>query len=90
MAQFNSVEYVVPAHWLSAIVNGDETSFGYYDDDSDYQAYLAFCQQEVRDVVVEVISEEEYFSKYHDAQPYGVLAGSVVDCMFHYPLVESA
>ena len=81
---FNSIEYTVPAHWLSAIVNGDETSFDYYDDPKDYRAYKAFCKHEVQDATVEVVGEE-YFSNSHDASGYGVLPCSVVDCIFHYP-----
>jgi hypothetical protein len=83
---FHSIEYTVPAHWLSAIINGDETSFDYYDDPKDYKAYKAFCEHEVKDAIVEVVGEEEYFASNHDATCYGVLACSVVDCTFHYPL----
>lgn len=82
---FNSVEYTVPAHWLSAIINGDESSFDYYDDPEDYKAYKAFCEHEVKDAIVEVVSEEEYFARDHDASCYGVLPCSVADCIFHYP-----
>jgi hypothetical protein len=87
--QFESVEFQVPSHWLSAIINGDESSFDYCDDDQDYQAYLAFCEHEVRDAMVEVAGEESFFSSYHDARGYGVLPCDVVECMFHYPIVDS-
>jgi len=90
MVVFNSVEYSVPSHWLSAIVNGDETSFDYYDDKEDYDRYKAFCDGEVKDATVEVVSDEGYFSRSHDASPYGVLPCSVVDCMFHYPTEKVA
>ena len=86
---FDSIEYTVPAHWLSAIVNGDESSFDYYEDPKDYAAYKAFCEHEVKDAMVEVAEgAEEYFSRWHDATPYGVLPCSVVDCTFHYPKHE--
>jgi hypothetical protein len=85
---FNSIEYAVPAHWLSAIVNGDETSFDYYDKPKDYKAYKAFCEHEVKDATVEVVGEEEHFAHSHDATGYGVLACSVMDCIFHYPVKE--
>lgn len=87
---FDSVEYTVPSHWLSAIVNGDESSFDYYNDEADYQAYLAFSEHEVRNAIVEVVSDEGYFAKYHDARGYGVLACDVVDCIFHYPVKTDA
>jgi hypothetical protein len=83
---FNSIEYTVPAHWLSAIINGDETSFDYYDNPEDYKAYNEFCEHEVRDATVEVVGEESYFARFHDATGYGVLPCNVVDCIFHYPL----
>jgi len=87
--QFESVEFQVPAHWLSAIINGDETSFDYYDDDLDHQAYLAFCKYEVKDAMVEVVEEESFFSSYHDARGYSVLPCDVFECVFHYPIVDN-
>lgn len=84
--KFHSVDYKVPAHWVVAIINGDETSFDYYNDPADYRAYKAFCEGEVRDAMVEVLGDESYFSHGHDAEPYGVLPGcDVVDCRFHWP-----
>ena len=83
---FDTVDYIVPAHWLSAIVNGDESSFDYYDDDADYESYKLFCEHDVRDAIVEVISEDSYLAHYHDARGYGVLPCSCVDCKFHYPV----
>ena len=85
---FNSIEYTVPEHWLSAIINGDESSFDYYNDSKDYRAYKAFCEHEVKDATVEVVGEESYFDSFHDAIGYGVLPCNVVDCIFHYPLTE--
>jgi hypothetical protein len=82
---FNSIEYTVPEHWLSAIINGDETSFDYYDDAKDYEAYKAFCELEVSNATVEVVGEESYFDSFHDARGYGVLPCNVVDCIFHFP-----
>jgi hypothetical protein len=87
--EFDSVDYQVPSHWLSGLVNGEETSFDYYGDDADYQAYLSFMEHEVRNAIVEVISDESYFCKYHDARGYGVLACDVVDCIFHFPVVAT-
>lgn len=87
--QFDLVDYQVPAHWLCAIINGDESSFDYYDDPKDYAAYKAFCEHEVKDATVEVAEDaEEYFSPWHDARAYGVLPCSVIDCTFHYPKHE--
>lgn len=85
---FQSIEFTVPAHWLSAIINGDESSFDYYEDPKDYKAYKAFCKHEVKDATVEVVGEESYFASSHDARCYGVLPCDVVDCIFHYPLTN--
>lgn len=85
MANFNSVEYRVPAHWISAIVNGDETSFTFCADQKDYMAYIRFVESEVLGAIVEVVSDEPYFSSHHDASTYGVLPCDVLDCIFHYP-----
>ena len=82
---FNSIEYTVPAHWLSAIINGDESSFDHCDNPKDYEAYKAFCEHEVKDATVEIAFEESYFYSFHDAREYGVLPCNVVDCIFHYP-----
>jgi hypothetical protein len=81
--KFETIEYTVPAHWLSAIVNGDESSFDYYDDEEDFAAYQSFCETEVRDAIVEVVGEESYFSHHNDG---GILPCSVYDCLFHYPV----
>jgi hypothetical protein len=82
---FDSIEYTVPEHWLPAIINGDETSFDYYDDAKDYRAYKAFCKHEIKNATIETAGEESYFCTFHDARGYGVLPCNVVDCIFHFP-----
>lgn len=78
---FESSTLQVPAHWLSAIINGDESSFDYYEDEKDYQAYKDFCVEYLSNPYTIVQPEEEsYFSSHHDATPFGVLACDVVDC----------
>ena len=83
---FREVAYTVPAHWLSALVNGDESSFDYYDDPADYAAYQQFCKHEVLDAIISVDCDSEaFFCRDHDASVYGVLPCDVVDCTFLYP-----
>lgn len=72
----------IPEHWLSAIVNGDETGFDYSGDEQDYRNYQAFREGELSDGWrVSSYSEESEFSHRHDASPYGVLACNVVNCV---------
>jgi hypothetical protein len=69
----------IPKHWLSAIVNGDESSFDYYGDKRDYKHYRQFVADELSDGWnVATYEEEGGFSRYHDASPYGVLACDTV------------
>ena len=70
-----------PEHWVSSIVNGDESSFDYYADDSDYEAYKAFCEQEIPPNAVIEVGDNAYFNPWHDAKPYGVLPCIVVDLL---------
>lgn len=72
----------VPEHWLSAIINGDETGFDYSGDERDYRNYKAFCEGELSDGwQVSSYDEESEFSHRHDASPYGVLACNVFHCV---------
>ena len=84
--KFKEVEYTIPSHGLSAIVNGDESSFDYYDDPADYQAYQQFCAEEIKDGTVCVNDEEGSFYRHHDATPYGVLACDCHNCTILYPV----
>ena len=84
---FESTTLQVPAHWLSAIINGDETSFEYYDDKQDYAAYQQFCEEYLSNGYTIVQPEEEsYFAWNHDATPFGVLGCEVVDCEVLTPI----
>jgi hypothetical protein len=80
--KFEAKTLDVPKHWLSAIVNNDETSFDYYNDKRDYIRYEAFCDGELSDGWhVSSYDDEGDFMTYHDAQPYGVLACDAVKCL---------
>lgn len=80
--EWEAVTLEIPAHWLSAVINGDESSFDYYDDAKDYQAYKAFCEHELSNGWTIADQEDEsYFSNCHDATNYWVLPCSVVKCL---------
>lgn len=79
---WEAVTLEIPEHWLSAIINGDETSFDYYDDAEDCRAYRAFCDAELSDGWAIADQEEEsYSSNYHDATSYGAPPCDVVKCL---------
>jgi hypothetical protein len=68
----------VPSHWLSALVNGDDSGL----EDEEIAQLEAFCASELSDGwSVTAWEEESGFMKYHDAQPYGVLACDAVQCL---------
>lgn len=80
-SKFEAKTLEVPEHWLSAIINGDETSFDYSGDERDYRNYQAFCAGELSDGwSVSSYDEESEFSHCHDASAYGVLACGVYQC----------
>lgn len=72
--------YDLPSHWASYLINGDATGFSLNDDGGD--AEIALIDQFVEEIEAEGAlvdcSQESFFSKYHDAEPYGVLA---CDCL---------
>jgi hypothetical protein len=81
-SRFEAMVLEVPEHWLSAIVNGDESSFDYHDNPADYKAYQAFCEGELSDGWdITSYAEEGEFAHSHDASPYGVLPCTVVRCL---------
>lgn len=50
-----------PAGWASALVNGDESGFDYYQDAEDFEAYEAFCKhlEDNRLIVIDVVRDED-------------------------------
>ena len=86
--KFYSVKMRIPSHWISAIVNGDESSFDYYDDNEDFEAYKQFCHKEISGAIVEPLDGESFFDKYHHARDYGVLACDVTECFVHFTLKD--
>jgi hypothetical protein len=67
--------YTLPAHWAPALVNGDFTGM----EDDDEEALMRVVAGENLPDPLSVNDEPE-FVKYHDAQPYGVLA---CDCLVY-------
>jgi hypothetical protein len=74
-SKFEAKTLDVPEHWLSALVNGDESGL------SDYECSQieAFCNGELADGWhVSSHEEEGSFMRFHDAQPYGIAACDAV------------
>jgi hypothetical protein len=72
----------VPEHWLSALFNGDETGLS----DEDSAELDAFAAEELSDGWNVTASDDEgSFMRYHDAQPYGVLACDAVKVLAMRP-----
>jgi hypothetical protein len=73
--KFEAKTLDVPEHLLSALINGDETGLS----DRESKQLAAFCDEELPDNWhVSSYDDEGDFMKYHDAQPYGVLACNAV------------
>ena len=80
--RFEAKTFSVPEHWLSALVNGDESGL----DDEDCKQLQAFCKHELSvGWNVTGYGEEGEFSSDHDAIGYGVLACHVVDVLAMRP-----
>ena len=75
-SKFEAKVLTVPDHWLSALVNGDSSSL----EDKEEKQLESFCSEELSDGWhVTSYENEGSFMKYHDAQPYGVLACDAVE-----------
>jgi hypothetical protein len=69
--------YTLPAHWASALINGDFTGL---EDDDEEALTRVIVGENLPDPIG--VSEEPEFRKYHDAQPYGVLACDCLEYVF--------
>ena len=77
-SKFEAITLTVPDHWLSALINGDCSGF----DDQEESQFNAFCDGELSGGWhISAWEEEGSFMKYHDAQPYGVLACNAVEVL---------
>jgi hypothetical protein len=67
--KFEAKTLNVPEHWLSALVNGDETGL----DDKESAQFEAFCDGELSSYwLASSYDDEGDFTWHHDAEPYGV------------------
>ena len=61
--------YTLPTHWASALINGDWSGLDEHDEESLTRLMFNEGLPDCLDVL-----DDSTFRKYHDAQPYGVLA----------------
>ena len=66
----DTVHYLLPAHWASALFNGDET--GYEEDDLEAMEAFEDYMLEEHGSCEAVEMEDDGFSYHHDASCYGV------------------
>lgn len=80
----DTVIYRLPAHWASAFFNGDVT--GLEDDDLANFERVVDGENLFSPLAIEGddpdFGPEPIFCRYHDAQPYGVLACDCYDYIF--------
>lgn len=82
-SRFEAKTLTVPSHWLSAIVNGDESGL---DDSRDCSACKALIRDEIDGWTVAGTAEDESFSAFHDATFYGVLACDTTEILLMKPI----
>lgn len=71
----------LPVHWASALINGDMSGVDDDDDAAMGRMMEDLCDQHPdADAITFVdVADEPHFARYHDAEPYGVLACDVSD-----------
>ena len=77
--------YDLPSHWAVYLINGDSTGFNLDDDGEESEIKLIddfLDESGLKDALVDC-SDESFFSKYHDARPYGVLACTCLTFNFY-------
>jgi len=82
MPELQTTVYTLPAHWASILINHDYTGTT----DEEEQEISNFIDGEFGESLFCTVcltnDNEPEFRKYHDAQPYGVLACDCLDYTF--------
>ena len=76
-------ELILPAHWACALVYGDPVN-PYLDEEAEAEeeVFMSFCANELHNADCIGVSDDTFFSKYHDATGYGILAGTCATFTF--------
>ena len=79
----NHIWFQIPVQWADALVNNDETRLGKVTP-KELEAFKQFMYHYVETGNVLSVGQSPYFSKHHDARPYGVLPCDVIDVKIGY------
>ena len=90
---FETTTTPLPAHWVCALINGDDSSFDLYDDDGAARERAAVEETVTRLYeeggwhIADVTSDEPYFSSsfhlYHPDPGEGVTGGELLEYVLH-------
>ena len=78
----NHIWFQIPEHWVDALINDDETRLDV--SAQELKGYRQFMYHFVETSDILSVGQSPYFSKHHDARPYGVLPCDVVDVKIGY------
>lgn len=76
-----TTSYLLPSHWACALINGDESGL----DDDEQKAldlFVAYMVKRYGACHCVDVGEDCGFTRYHDAEEYGVLACDVSGFIF--------
>ena len=68
-------QLTLPTHWAGALINGDPVNPNIDEAaEAEEESFMRFCFNEIHNANCVGLNEKTFFSKYHDATGYGVLA----------------
>lgn len=91
-ARFESLTLSIPAHWIAPVLYGDTSGLN----EAETAAFGRWLKDTIEDVghgkcpLIGTIKDEPYFARYHDAQPYGVLACDCYDVEMLFEVMQAA
>lgn len=82
MTSNEHIFYQVPAHWIDALIKDDNSVFDKLPEER--RAFTQFVSNFIKGGSILSVGQSSYFSKHHDARPYGMLPCDVVDVKVVY------
>jgi len=79
----NHIWFQIPAHWVDAVINDDATCLPAVSK-QEREGFKQFMYHYIETGSILSVGQSPYFSKHHDARPYGVLPCDVVDVKIGY------